>query len=137
MHRVGVGAVVTNPHGQVLLVRTAKAGWELPGGQVEPGEDLVGALEREVFEESGYAAAIGDLVGAYAHVRQDLLILIFRATAATAIPAPEPDEDVLEARWFSADDALRSVTHVREREALADALSATSSARYRAYDVAH
>ncbi|HEY3063667.1 MAG TPA: NUDIX hydrolase [Chloroflexota bacterium] len=136
MHTLGVGAVVTNPQGHVLLVRTAKAGWELPGGGVEPGEDLIGALERELLEESGCTASVGELVGVYAHVRHDLLIVIFRATSSTLTPAPQADEDVLEAAWFSAEDALRNVTHVREHEALADALSAASSARYRAYDVA-
>jgi 8-oxo-dGTP diphosphatase len=134
MHTVGVGGVVTNSRGQVLLVRTG-AGWELPGGRVEAGEDLVSALAREVREETGCVAAIGELVGAYAHVRQDLLILIFRATSASAAATPQADEDALEAAWFTPDVALRRVTHVREHEALADALAGTSSAAYRAYDV--
>lgn len=28
--------------------------WEVPGGKLDAGEDLQGALEREVFEETGY-----------------------------------------------------------------------------------
>lgn len=136
MHVVGVGGVFTNALGQVLLVRTARAGWELPGGRVEPGEDLIRALQRELQEEAGCTATVGALVGVYAHARQDLLILIFRGTASTTSPAPVDDEDVLEAAWFPPDEALGRVTHEREHEALVDALSNAASVIYRAYDLA-
>ncbi len=134
MRIVGVGGVITNAAGDVLLVRTAKAGWELPGGRVESGEDLLGALQRELLEEAGCAASIGRLVGIYAHVNQDLLIVIFRGTSSTDHPKPWPSEKkVLEARWFSPDEALRNVTHPREYEALADALRDAPEPIYRAY----
>jgi ADP-ribose pyrophosphatase YjhB (NUDIX family) len=133
MRVVGVGAVVTNAAGQVLLVRTAKHGWELPGGQVESGEDLHGALCREVREEAGCELTVGPLVGVYAHVQRDLLILVFRGSSATAEPQPAADDDVLEAAWFPRDAALRNVTHTREHQALADALSDAPDVVYRAY----
>src|ERR671932_803444 len=38
MFTVGVSAVTRDPAGRVLLVRTRKAGWELPGGRVQAGE---------------------------------------------------------------------------------------------------
>jgi ADP-ribose pyrophosphatase YjhB (NUDIX family) len=134
MHVVGVCAVLTNHRGDVLLVRTAKVGWELPGGRVEDGEDLLGALARELHEEAGCVAAIERLAGVYAHVRQNLLLLVFRGTSSTAAPRPQPTEaKVLEAAWFSPADALRRVSHEHENEALADALSSAPSAIYRAY----
>jgi 8-oxo-dGTP diphosphatase len=134
MRKVGVGAVLTNAAGQVLLVRTAKAGWELPGGRVESGEDLLQALAREISEEAGAQSSIERLVGVYAHTRQDLLTLIFRGTSTTASPAPRADDKVLEARWFDAAEALRQVTHAREHEALADGLAGAPQLVYRAYD---
>jgi 8-oxo-dGTP diphosphatase len=43
--------IVEDAHGRILLIRTEKAGRELPGGRVERGEDLLTALKREIREE--------------------------------------------------------------------------------------
>lgn len=50
-----VGALVANPEGQVLIVRTGKwrGTWGVPGGKVEWGETLEAALLREFREEVG------------------------------------------------------------------------------------
>ena len=50
-----VGALVTNPEGKVLVVRTGKwrGTWGVPGGKVEWGETLEAALLREFREEVG------------------------------------------------------------------------------------
>jgi mutator protein MutT len=63
---VGVGAVVLNAAGQVLLVRRAheplKGEWSLPGGGVEIGETLEAAVARELFEETGLRIIVGPVV---------------------------------------------------------------------------
>lgn len=124
MHTLGVCLVVTEPRGRLLLIRTTKAGWELPGGRVEPGEDLIEAGRREALEECGCAVEVGRLTGVYMDVDAALLLLVFRATSDTAEPQPDrDDEDALEAGWFTADDALQMVTHIGEHQRLVDALA--------------
>ncbi|MEK4063828.1 MULTISPECIES: NUDIX hydrolase [unclassified Paenibacillus] len=54
--------------GRILLVRRAArdsvgAGtWECAGGKIEFGEDLEAALEREIYEETGLAVTVGNLL---------------------------------------------------------------------------
>jgi 8-oxo-dGTP diphosphatase len=63
---VGVGAVVLDRAGHVLLARRAheplKGEWSLPGGGVELGETLEAAIAREVLEETGLAVDVGPVV---------------------------------------------------------------------------
>lgn len=50
-----VGALVRRPDGRVLLIRTHKwrDTWGVPGGKIDYGETIKGALEREFLEETG------------------------------------------------------------------------------------
>ena len=130
---VGVSGVILNGAGEVLLIRTATAGWELPGGRVEPGEDLVAALRREALEETGYTVEPARLVGVYAVVLRSTVIVTFRCSVDPGEPAPVEDEDSPEVGWFAPRQALSAVTHVGEHQRLADALADAPNAVYRAF----
>ena len=76
-----VVAAVIERDGAVLLARRKPGGphgglWEFPGGKVEHGELPEQALARELYEEFGVAAEVGEFivasVHAYAHVAVDL-----------------------------------------------------------------
>jgi 8-oxo-dGTP diphosphatase len=54
---VGVGAVVVDQRGRVLLVKRGteprKGHWSIPGGLLELGETLFEGVRREIAEETG------------------------------------------------------------------------------------
>ena len=72
---VGVGAIVIDQAGRVLLVKRAqeplKGRWSLPGGMVELGEALPEAVAREVLEETGLTVTVGPLVEVLDRIYRD------------------------------------------------------------------
>lgn len=129
---VGVSSVVRDGDGRILLIKTAQVGWELPGGQVEQREDLIGALVREVREETGCEIDVGRLTGITLNTgvpRVTILTFLSRHIVGD----PYPGDDSIEAGWFAADAALGLVTHPVEQLRLKDALGDSQGVVYRAY----
>lgn len=63
---VGTSAFVRNTEGRLLLQRREDNGhWAMPGGRLDPGEDLQTCAVREVFEETGLRVRIVRLIGVY------------------------------------------------------------------------
>lgn len=67
-HQVGVGGVVTNAKGQLLVVQEkhgplrGKGIWKIPTGLAETGEEVADAAVREVEEETGIKTTFHQLV---------------------------------------------------------------------------
>jgi nucleoside triphosphatase len=59
-----VGALVVEPSGKILLVRSFKWGdkYSVPGGHIELGERAEDAIKREVKEEVGLDVKVGELL---------------------------------------------------------------------------
>lgn len=130
--KIGVAAVVRDGDGRILLIKTAKAGWELPGGRVETDEDFITALKREVREEACCEVEVGRLASITTKVgAPGLTILTFlgRHTAGE----PRPADDSLDAGWFAPDTAAELVTHPTEHVRLMDALCDSRGVVYRAH----
>jgi 8-oxo-dGTP diphosphatase len=109
---IGVGIVVW--HGErVLLVRRARpprqGQWSLPGGAQQLGEALTEAACREVFEETGLAVELGEVIATVDSIERDpqggvryhYTLIDFTAEAASA--ALVPGDDAADARWFDLD----------------------------------
>ncbi len=88
-----IAAGVVRHAGRILIARRrddAMLGglWELPGGKVEPGETPAQATAREIREEVGVEAAVGELVAtvhhAYSHFRITLHVFECRLVRGCA-----------------------------------------------------
>ncbi|MFM8445457.1 MAG: NUDIX hydrolase [Methylococcus sp.] len=104
---IGVGGVVFNDQGRILLVRLRsppQAGlWHIPGGRLEPGETLADCCRREVQEETGIQVIPGPIL-AIADRRVEgfhYVIIDFLTRLAPDSPLnPEPATDAAEACWI-------------------------------------
>jgi len=110
MRTVIVAAGIVIEHGKVLLSRRKSGShlagmWEFPGGKVESGEDPRHALRRELEEELGIRADVGEIVDVTFHRYDDadkaVLLLFFDATREPGSPEPQA-LDVAEVAWFEA-----------------------------------
>ncbi len=89
-----------------------RSGWTLPGGGIDPGEDPVDAVVREIAEETGYSAVAGALLGidskvipAEARFIPDAgplhaLRIVYRATVVGGKLTNELEGSTDEAAWF-------------------------------------
>jgi len=113
-----IASVVARLHGNLLLVQQQYPGdtlpsWWLPGGQVEPGEELLAGLQRELLEETGLTL-VGTPIIAFViqvlRVReegiQQWLACHFACEVAGQISPQDPDGLVLSAHWVEEQAAL-------------------------------
>lgn len=94
-HRqVMVVAGLIERNGQVLICQRRKKGrhslkWEFPGGKVEPGETPRQALVRELREELGLEATLGEEIVRYEYRyprSRPILLIFYRVVAYEGAP---------------------------------------------------
>jgi len=93
---VGVGAVILDEAGRVLLLRRGARArneqgmWACPGGALVVGETLEQAIVREVWEECGLVIVVRCQVGAFDHVLPDGAQWVSVAYLAQVVGGGEP-----------------------------------------------
>lgn len=136
---VGVGAVVFNGDGDVLLVRRKQEPlalqWSLPGGGLEAGESLQAGTAREVLEETGLHVTVGPLVEAFdrillddaANVRYHFVLVDYLCqwTGGT----PRPQSDVSDCAWAPLDALDRFGLAEKPREVIMRAAAMAGTRR--------
>jgi 8-oxo-dGTP diphosphatase len=102
---VTAGAVITDAHGRVLLLKhrfRPGTGWGMPGGFLEAGEQPEEALRRELREEVGLEIEKLKLFVTRTFQRPKQVEIVFTAQAIG-----RPDQlsfEIQSTAWFSPDD---------------------------------
>jgi 8-oxo-dGTP pyrophosphatase MutT (NUDIX family) len=129
---------------EVCLISTrGGARWQLPKGKREPGESLEQTAAREVAEETGLIGRVGprlDKVDLWFTwnddgklVRHHKLVYFFLLTYERGNTA-DHDQEVNDARWFTAEEAIARLTFPNERRVVARALDILATAPETASD---
>ncbi|MCE0484917.1 MAG: 8-oxo-dGTP diphosphatase MutT [Methylacidiphilales bacterium] len=106
-----VAGVIRREDGCLLITQrfpddTLGGYWEFPGGKVDPGEDLVTALRRELREEVGLDTEIGAEIHRIVHAYPDRDVRLHFFDARIISGEPQKLE-VADFRWVTLDDLMK------------------------------
>jgi ADP-ribose pyrophosphatase YjhB (NUDIX family) len=121
---VGAAVVVWDGSGRILMVKRApgasRAGyWSIPAGFVDYGEEIRAAAARELEEETGLVAEIGEVVNVASNFHDPAKLTVGVWFAGTVVGGElRASDDAEEVGWFALDD-LPPLAFDTDREFLA------------------
>jgi 8-oxo-dGTP diphosphatase len=131
-HIVAVAGLVEDAQGRVLMIRSPRRDWEFPGGQVEEGEDLVCALQREILEETGIEVTVGKLAGVYSNVKSHIVMFDFLCKPVSGEVRTSPESLAVE--WVEREEVLGRIIRPVIRDRMRDMLEFEGEIVYRSYE---
>ena len=132
-HIVAAGMLVQRGD-KVLLVRTPRRGWEIPGGQIEEGESVLDGVLREVQEEAGVVAAAERLVGVYSNLSSSRVIFDFLGSWLSG--DARADDETIDVTWARKADAQQMIDHPGYRQRLRQLLAFDGRILFQSYTTA-
>lgn len=110
---VTVGALIADPEGRVLVVKTHKWGdrYGIPGGKIEEGETMEAAVHREVREETGLTvfdvrfALVQDCIDSPEFYKPAHMILL-NFTCRTEGGLVKLNDEAQSHRWVTPEEAM-------------------------------
>ena len=131
-HSVSVSGVITDGHGQALLIqRHDNHHWEPPGGVLELAESIEDGLRREIREETGLDVEPDTLSGVYKNMDRGIVALVFRCKVTGGQLAT--NDEVTAFRWAD-EDTIRQLTSEAYAVRLLDALRSDTAPAIRHHD---
>jgi len=133
-----VGALIFNPAGEVLMIRTHKWSnlWGIPGGKIKWGEPSVDALRREIKEETGLDVTdiefvlVQDCIHSKEFYRDAHFVLLNYTCHCAGKPAVKLNDEAREFRWVTTAAALKMPLNTPTRILLEAVLKKKSTADY-------
>jgi A/G-specific adenine glycosylase len=121
-----VTAAVIQRAGEVLIAQRPLKGllgglWEFPGGKLQPGEDLVSCLQREICEELGVDISVGGSMGVFHHAYTHFRVTLHAFSCELRNGDQPHPIQVKDLRWVSFED-LRSYPMGKIDRQIADRL---------------
>ena len=98
--------VVVQLGSRFLMVQEKKYGttWTIPGGRVEPGEQIALAAVREVLEEAGVPCRLEGILRVEHHAQRDsarMRVIYIASPIDDTEPKSVPDEESLRAAYLT------------------------------------
>lgn len=129
MKEISAGGVVFNSK-KILLLRKFNGGWVLPKGHVKKGEKFSETALREVKEESGVDAELGEYIDSieyqYFNFRKmeksTKTVHWFTMFSDDVQLVPLAKEGFNEARYVDREDAMRYLIHNNEKKIIEKAI---------------
>ena len=124
--KIALKAVVIKD-GKALMMRDPRMPdiWDLPGGRLDKGEEVIEGLRREFREELGVEIKVGEMIltDHFTHVREGVehLLIVFKATIESDEFTPSKDE-VEEVQWLTWEQIQSSKTFPEYVESVKRAL---------------